>query len=93
MAGRLGEANVSRYDGFKYLGAEMAFELARDLLRKRHAGIEHHPQQSEYGQLAIEVPMHFTHGVDEIGQSLEGVVLALHRDHHEAGRTEAVERE
>ena len=41
----------------------------------------------------IEVRAHFLHRLHEIGQPLERVVLALHRNQHRVGRAQAVQRE
>ena len=43
----------------KHLVAEVAFELGRDLLLERHAGVEHDPQQADDRQVAVEVGVPF----------------------------------
>ena len=70
----------------------MLLELVRDLLLERHARIEHDSQQADHLELAIEVGVYALDRVDQIRQTLEREVLALHGDHHAVGRAQAVER-
>jgi hypothetical protein len=63
------------------------------LLLQRDAGIEHHAQQADDLQFAVEVGVHLLDGVDQIGQAFEREILALHRHDHAVRRAKAVEGE
>ena len=91
MAWRLGKADVAWDDGREDLVLEVRLELGRDLLRQGHAAIEHHPEDADDPDRGVEVRVDLADGIDEIAESFEGEVLALHRDDDAVGRTQAVE--
>src|SRR5213079_414720 len=92
-ARRLGEAYVAWNHGFVHLLAEVLLQLRRHLLRERIARIVHGSKQPFDIELRIQVLADFLDRVDEVGEPLERVVLALHRDHHRIGRHQSVQGE
>ncbi len=71
----------------------MRLELVADLLLQGDAGVEHHAQQADQAQVAVEVGVHLADGVGQVGQAFEREVLALHGHDHALGGAQAVERE
>ena len=52
--------------------------------------------QSEPGkpldfQIRVQMRTHLAYGIDQIAQAFQRIVFALHRNHHRAGRTQAVQ--
>ncbi len=84
-------APASRGWGPRHLVAEMRLELVRHLLRQRAAGIEHHPQQALDLDAGIEPLLDLLDGGDQIGQPLQRVIFALHRDQHRLRRRKGVD--
>ena len=93
VAGRFGQAHVARDHGVEHLVAEVRLELLADLLLQRDARVEHHPQQADDLQLAVQVGVHLLDGVDQVGQAFEREVFALHRHDHAVRAAQAVQRE
>ena len=71
----------------------MLEQLVADLLLQHGAGVEHHAQQADHLELAVQVGTHLLDGVDQIGHAFECEILALHRHDHAVGRAQAVERQ
>src|SRR6266849_3270990 len=92
-ARRLGESYVARNHGLVHLLAEMLLQLRRHLLRERIAWIVHRSKQPFDIELRIQVLADLFNRVHEIGEPLERVVLALHRDHHRIGCDQSIHRE
>src|SRR2546430_2784600 len=92
-ARRLGEAYVAWNHGFVHLLAEVLLQLGRHLLRERIARIVHGSKQPFDIELRIQVLADLLDRVDEIGEPLECVVFALHRDHHRIGCHQPVQSE
>ena len=69
----------------------MLFQLGRDLLRQRDPAVVHHAQDAHDLDLRIEVGVHFPDGSHQVAQTLQRVVLALHRDDHALGSAQAVQ--
>ena len=80
--GGLGEANVARDHGAKYLFAEMLDELGGHFVGQIIARIEHGAQQSFDFQFRIDALLDLLDGLHQCGQAFECVVLALHGHHH-----------
>src|SRR2546423_627859 len=92
-ARRVGEAYVAWNHGFVHLLAEVLLQLGRHLLRERIARIVHGSKQPFDIELRIQVLADLLDGVDQIGEPLECVVFALHRDHHRIGCHQPVQSE
>src|SRR6267154_965788 len=92
-ARRFGEPYVAWNHGLVHLLAEVLLQLRRHLLRERIARIVHGTKQPFDIELRVQVLADPLDRVDEIGEPLERVVLALHRDHHRIGRHQSVQGE
>src|SRR5216117_65988 len=92
-AWRLGEPYVARDHGLVHLLAEMLLQLRRHLLCERVTRIVHGSKQPFDIELRIQVLADLLDRVDEIGEPLERVILALHRDHHRIGCHQSVQGE
>ena len=92
-ARRLGEPYVARNHGLVHLLAEVLLQLRRHLLRERIARIVHGSKQPFDIELRIQVLADLFDRIHEIGEPLERVVLALHRDHHRIGCDQSIHRE
>src|SRR6266853_4107319 len=77
-ARRLGEPYVARNHGLVHLLAEVLLQLRGHLLRECIARVVHGSKQPFDIELRIQVLADLLDRVDEIGQPLERVVLALH---------------
>ena len=71
----------------------MVFELIAHLLLQGDARVKHDTQEANDFEVAVEVGMHLLDGVDQIGQTFEGKVFALHGHDDAVGRTQAIEGE
>ena len=77
----------------KYLAGEMPPHLLRDLIGEIRASVEHRQQHAEDVQLRIEPLFHGAERRHQVGQPLERVIFALHRDQNAVGGAEGVQRE
>jgi hypothetical protein len=93
IARGLGEADIARNHGVEHLVAEVRLQLLADLLLQRDARVEHHAQQADDLQVAVQIGVHLLDGVDQVRQAFEREVLALHRHDHAVRRAQAVEGE
>ena len=71
----------------------MRTELLADLLLQGDARVEHHSQQADDQQIGVEIRVHLFDGVDQVGQSFQRKVLALHGHQHAVRGAQAVQRE
>ena len=71
----------------------MILQLFADLLLQCNARVKHHPQQANHLKLRIEVGVHLADGVDQVGQSFQGKVFALHRNDHAVCGAQTIECE
>src|SRR5713101_7711533 len=82
VARRFGEPDIARNNSIVNLVAEVLLQLVGNLLRQEIPGIIHGAQQAFDLQPGIEIGVHSFNRRDQIAQTLERVVFALHRDHH-----------
>ena len=71
----------------------MVFELIAHLNLQGNARIKHHAQQTNDLEVFIQVGMHLLDGVDQVCQTFEREILALHGDDHPMRCTQAIQRE
>ena len=71
----------------------MRLELLADLLLQGDARVEHHAQQADQLQVAVQVGVNLLDGVGQIGQAFEREVFALHGHDHALRGAQAVEGE
>ena len=69
----------------------MRFELFAHLLLQGNAGIKHDPKQTNDFQIGVQVGVNLLDGVDQIGQTLQRKILALHRNNHTMCCTQTIE--
>src|SRR5664279_867673 len=93
VARGLRQADVARNDSVEDLVAEVRLQLVADLRLQSDARVEHHAQDADDLERRVEVCMDLLDRVDEIGQSLESEVFALHRHDHAVRAGQAVQRE
>ena len=67
VAGGFGKAHVARHDSFENLVTEVGFELGGNLLLEGDARVEHDPQETDDGKVAVEVGVHLLDRVDQVG--------------------------
>ena len=82
VARRFGETDIARDHRTVEFVAEVLLQIGRYIQRERAARIVHRAQQSFDFQLRIQMRTHAADGLDQIGQALERVILALHRNQH-----------
>ena len=92
-AGRLGDSDISRDDGREHPVAKVLRGLGRYLAREVEALVVHRQQDAFDGQSRVQVALDQPDGVQELGQPLQGVVLALDGDQHRVGGHKGVDRE
>ena len=93
VARRLGQAHVARDHGLVDLFAEEFAHLVHDLIGQLRAPVIHGHDDALYAQLRIEALVAHFDAAHEIGDALERVILALHRDEHAVGRDERIDRQ
>ena len=71
----------------------MLLELIADLQLQGDARIKHDAQEPDDGQLFVQVGVHLLDGVDQVGQSFEREVFALHGHDDAVRAAQAIERE
>src|SRR4051812_20884795 len=92
VARRFGEAHVPGHESAIDLVAEVLLELLRHVLRERVPGVVHRAQKAGDLELGIEVRAYPLDGGDEVRQTFERVVLALHRNEYTVRRRKPVHR-
>src|SRR5574340_1144549 len=91
VARRLGQTHIARNHRVVHLVAEMLLDLVRHLLRQCAARVVHHAQQALDLDARVEPLFDFFDGGDQIGQPLQRVILALHRNQHRLRRGKGVD--
>ena len=66
VTGGFGKAHVTWHDGLEDLVAKVRFELSGDLLLQGDARVEHHAQQADDAQFAVQVGVYLLDGVDQV---------------------------
>ena len=90
-ARRLGETHVARDGDREHLRPEVLRGLVRHLLREIEPRVVHREKDAIDREGWVEVSLHEFHGIEELRQALERVVLALDRNEHAVGGREHVE--
>src|SRR5690606_21653963 len=90
---RLGQPYVAWDGGPVDAVAEVLLRLVRDLAREVEALVVHRQQHTVDLQARIDVTLDEADRVQELGQPLQGVELALDRDQHGVRRGEGVQRQ
>lgn len=93
MAGRLGQPDIAGNHCPEHFSWEMTAHLLSHLQREIGPPVVHGEQQAKDLQLGIEVFLDRPQGCHQVGQALQGIVLALHRHQDLVGRTQRVERQ
>ena len=92
MARRLGQAHVARDHGLIDLFAEELAHFVHDLVGQLRAAVIHGHDDALHGQLRVQALVAHLDAAHEVGNTLERIVFALHRDEHAVGRDERVDR-
>ena len=90
MARRLCEADRAGDRGREDEVAEVTTELLLDLRRKPGSAVDHREQDPGHGEPRVEARLDEVDRAEKLRQSLERVVLGLHRDDHAVGSCEGV---
>src|SRR5256885_546173 len=93
MARRLSQPDVARHSRAAKLLAKKVLELSHDLLRQVGALVEHCQHYAFNAQLWIEPGAYAFNRVQQLADTFEGKVLALHRNQHGVGCNQRVQRE
>ncbi len=92
MAGGLGEANIARDYALEYLVSEETAEVCGYLLREGSAVIVHRQKNALDRKVRIDGSADAHMRVQELGNALNGKILALDRDEDRVGRGQRVKR-
>ena len=76
-AGSLGQPNISRYGGFKYVRAKMTPNVLLDLIGKIQSFVEHGQEHALDPETGIELILNPFQGPKELCEAFEGKVFAL----------------
>jgi hypothetical protein len=94
VTGGFGETNRSGDDGAKDLFSEMGAEILTDLLAEAGAGVVHRQNNSENCEGGIVISLFDSlDQAENLSHSLEGKVLALHRNEDFVGGNESTGHE
>ena len=93
MAGRLRQPDITGNDGAEQLILEVALNLRADLDGKAGPAIEHGKHDPLHVQAGVGAVPDQAQRLHELGQPLEGIVLALERDDGGVGGDQRVEGE
>ena len=91
VARGLGQADVARDHGIEHGLGEMRPHLDRHFGGQVRPCVVHRENDALHGEVGIQVIAHEVHRSDELGQPLEGVVLALDRDQDRVRRSERID--
>src|SRR6187551_1987404 len=91
VAWGLGEADAARDDGVEDQLAEVPPDLGRDVGSEPGAAVHHRQEHPGERKLWVQPRTHELHGVQELRQTFERVVLALDGDEHTIGSREPVD--
>ena len=91
VARRLGQAHVARDHGLIDLFAEELAHFVHDLIGQLRAAVVHGHDDALHGQRRVQALVAHFDAAHEVGNALERVVFALHRDEHAVGRDECVD--
>lgn len=64
--------------GFKDSVPKMFFKLFGNMLGQCCPLVEHDSQQTDYFQITVHIGMNLLDRVDQIGQTFESIIFALH---------------
>src|SRR2546422_10418124 len=78
--GSFGQPHVPRNGDAEHLRPEILFGFLGHLLAEVEAGVVHRQKYAVDRERWVEVPLHELHGVEQLRESLQGVVLALDGD-------------
>ena len=80
VTGSLAELHVALDDGIEHEFLEVALHLVVDLVGQAQTTVVHRQQEALDLEFGIELSLDDTYGVEQLGDTLQGEVLALHRD-------------
>ncbi len=86
-----GQADVSRYYGFKDLGPEKPAEVGRNLLRQSGPVVIHCKQNPLDRERRIYRAAQAGERIEQFRDTLKGEELALNGDHHGVGRGKRIQ--
>src|SRR5882762_734473 len=92
-AWRFRQSHVTRDRDIEHAAAEVLFRFFGDLFAEIEARVVHRQQHPFNRERGIEIALHELHGVEELRETFERVVLALNRDDHAVGGRQHVQRE
>ena len=93
VTGSLGQADVPRYNSFKYLRAEEATEVGGNLLRERSAVVIHGEKDAFDREGWVDRPTEAHQSVEKLSDTFQCQELALDRDEDGIRGGQRVERE
>lgn len=93
MAGRFGQANVSRNHGLEDLRTEKAAKIGRNLAGKRGALVVHRQDDAFDFEFRIQIAANTHEGVEKLGNAFESQVFALDGDEDGVACGERIQRE
>jgi len=92
-AGRFRQSHVARDGDREHAAAEVLFRLFGDLFAEIEPRVVHRQQHAFDRERGIEIALHELHGVEQLRETFERVVLALNRDDHAVSGCQHVQRE
>ena len=91
VARRLGQADVPRDHRLEDAIAQVASDLAGDIGRQLRASVEHRQHDALDVEFRVQVVANEIESGQQLGQSFQGVVLALQRDEDRVGGGQCVD--
>ena len=92
-AGRLGHSNITGNDRVDHQVAEVRPHVGGHLIGQPGPAVVHREQHGTDDQPGVQVGLDHLDAAEQLGQPLEGVVLALDRDEHLASPDQRVQRQ
>ena len=89
----LGQAYIARDHRLIDLFAEELAHFVHDLIGQLRAAVVHGHDDTLHGQLRVQAFVAHFDAAHEVGNALERIVFALHRDEHAVGCDECIDRQ
>ena len=90
VARSLAQARVARNHGVEHHVAEMRLQLLIDLVGKAKSRVVHGEEESLNLQVAVQLRLDNSYGVEQLADAFEGKILSLHWNNHRVGGREGI---
>ena len=91
VAGALRELHVALDHGFEDQFLEMTLHLIIDLVGKSQSAVVHSQQEALDFELRVELALDDLNSIEELTDTLQRKVLALHRNDHRVGCRQGID--